>query len=128
MSNNIIINGNIGQPPEIRYTPSGMAVLEFTVASTSGKDDKKKTSWFNVVAFSKLAENVAGSVSKGDSVIVFGRMEQDEYTKKDGTKGKSTKVVADEVGVSCRWNVWVKDRTNETVKAVLAQHDEDELF
>lgn len=118
MSNSITIAGNIGQQPELRITASGMAVVDFTVATTHGKDDKKKTSWFNVVCFGKTAENVAASVNKGDSVIVMGRMEQDEYTKKDGTKGKSTRLVADEVGASMRWDVWLKDRSEQTMKQV----------
>ena len=118
MSNSITIAGNSGQQPELRITASGMAVVDFTVATTHGKDEKKKTSWFNVVCFGKTAENVAASVNKGDSVIVMGRMEQDEYTKKDGTKGKSTRLVADEVGASMRWDVWLKDRTEQTMKQV----------
>lgn len=126
--NHITISGNIGQPPELRVTPSGMSILEFTVASTTGKDDKKKTTWFSVVCFSKLADNTVASAQKGDSVIVVGHMETDEYKKKDGSQGKFTKVVADDVAVSCKWNAWVKDRTNETVKNVLSKHDEDELF
>ncbi len=123
--NNITVTGNVGQPPELRVTPSGMAVLDFTVASTTGKDDKKKTSWFNVVCFGKTAENVAATISKGDSVIVVGRMEQDEYTKKDGSKGKSTRLVADEVGPSCRWTAWVKDQTDAVVRQVSEKFDLD---
>lgn len=126
--NHLTISGNVGQPPEIRVTPSGMAVLEFTVASTTGKDDKKKTTWFSVVAFSKLAENAAASLQKGDSVVVVGHMETDEYKKKDGTAGKFTKVVADDVAVSCKWNSWVKDQTEKVMTQVLALHDEDEAF
>jgi single-strand DNA-binding protein len=94
-----------------------MAVLTFSVADTYGKDDKKKTTWHNITVFSNLAENVANTIGKGSTVIIVGRYEQDEFTKKDGTKGKSVKVIADEVGVSCRWNAWVQDQTN----AVMAQ-------
>lgn len=117
MSNNITIAGKVGQDPELRFTPGGMAVLTFSVADTYGKDDKKKTTWHNITVFSKLAENVANTIAKGSTVIIVGRYEQDEFTKKDGTKGKSVKVIADEVGVSCRWNAWVQDQTN----AVMAQ-------
>lgn len=117
MSNNITITGKVGQEPELRFTPGGMAVLTFSVADTYGKDDKKKTTWHNITVFSKLAENVANTITKGSTVIIVGRYEQDEFTKKDGTKGKSVKVIADEVGVSCRWNAWVQDQTN----AVMAQ-------
>lgn len=120
MSNNITITGKVGQEPELRFTQGGMAVLTFSVADTYGRDDKKKTTWHNITVFNKLAENVANTIGKGSTVIIVGRYEQDEYTKKDGTKGKSVKVIADEVGVSCRWNAWVQDRT-ETVMASIGQ-------
>lgn len=118
MSNHITITGKIGQEPELKFTPGGLAILTFSVADSYGKDDKRKTTWHNITAFGGLAENLSNSVAKGDTVIVVGRYEQDEYTKKDGTKGKSVKVIADEVGCSCRWNAWVKDRTEETVKQI----------
>jgi len=121
MSNNITVVGNVGQQPELRVTPSNMAVLEFTVASTTGKDDKKKTTWFTVVAFGKTAENAAASLNKGDTVIVVGRMETDEYKKKDGTQGKFTKVIADDLGCSVRWDVWLKDRSQQTMNQVAAK-------
>lgn len=116
--NNITIHGNVGQEVELKYSQSGMAIATFSVASTIGKDDKKKTSWFNVTVFSKLAENVAASVQKGDSVLVTGRMEQEEFTTKDGDKRKSTKLIADEVGISLRWNCYVKDQTEKTMAKV----------
>jgi single-strand DNA-binding protein len=118
MSNHITITGKVGQEPELRFTPGGMAVLTFSVADTYGKDDKKKTTWHNITVFSKLAENVANTISKGSTVIIVGRYEQDEFTKKDGTKGKSVKVIADEVGVSCRWNSWVQDQTDRVMSQV----------
>lgn len=118
MSNNITITGKVGQEPELRFTPGGMAVLTFSVADTYGRDEKKKTTWHNITVFNKLAENLANTISKGSTVIVVGRYEQDEYTKKDGTKGKSVKVVADEVGVSCRWNAWVQDQTERVMAQV----------
>lgn len=118
MSNQITVSGKVGQDPELRYTPGGMAVLTFSVADTYGKDEKKKTTWHNVTVFGKLAENTANTISKGSTVIVVGRYEQDEFTKKDGTKGKSLKLVADEVGVSCRWNAWVQDQTERVMAQV----------
>lgn len=118
MSNHITIAGKVGQDPELRYTPGGMAVLTFSVADTYGKDEKKKTTWHNVTVFNKLAENTANTISKGSTVIIVGRYEQDEFTKKDGTKGKSLKLVADEVGVSCRWNAWVQDQTERVMAQV----------
>lgn len=118
MSNHITIHGNISQEPELRVTPSGMNVLSFSVADSYGKDEKKKTTFHNITVFGQLAENVASSVKKGDSVIISGRLETDEYTKKDGSKGKSTKVIADEVGFSMRWTVVMPDQTGDTMKAI----------
>jgi len=113
--NNITIHGTVGQDPELRFSASNNAVLTFSVADNYGKDDKKKTTWHNVIVFGKVAENVANSITKGTSVLITGRYEQEEFTKKDGTKGKTTKLIADEVGVSCRWNAWVRDQTSDTV-------------
>jgi len=113
--NNITIHGTVGQEPELRFSASNNAVLTFSVADNYGKDDKKKTTWHNVIVFGKVAENVANSITKGTSVLITGRYEQEEFTKKDGTKGKTTKLIADEVGVSCRWNAWVRDQTSDTV-------------
>lgn len=118
MSNHITVSGKVGQEPELRYTPGGMAVLTFSVADTYGKDDKKKTTWHNITVFGKLAENTANTIAKGSTVIIAGRYEQDEFTKKDGTKGKSVKLIADEVGVSCRWNAWVADQTEKVMAQV----------
>jgi len=117
-SNQITIHGKLGKDPDLRYTSSQMAIVEFSVATTSGKDDKKKTTWFDVKIFGQLAEHAANTLNKGDNVLVVGRMETDEYTKKDGTQGKFTSLIADEIGASCRWNAWVKDQTNQTMAAV----------
>jgi single-strand DNA-binding protein len=113
--NNVSIHGTVGKEPELRFSQGGNAVLTFTVADNYGKDDKKKTTWWDVIVFGKLAENVANTVNKGTSVIITGRLEQEEYTKKDGTKGVARKLIADEVGASCRWNAWVADQTERTV-------------
>lgn len=118
MSNHITIHGNIGQPPELKYTNSQLEVAEFTVADNYGKDDKKKTTWHNVVVFGKLALNIASTFTKGDSVIISGRLEQEEYTKKDGSKGKSIRVIADEVGYSLRWKAVVPDQTEQVLRQV----------
>lgn len=118
MSNSITIHGNVGQEPELRYSGNQMAIVTFTVADTYGKDDKKKTTWHNVTAFGKLAENIAHSVSKGDTVLVSGRLEQDEYTTKEGKKGKTLKLIADEVGYSLRWKAVVPDQTAKVMANV----------
>jgi len=118
MSNQITVTGRIGKDPEIRFTTGGMAVAEFSLADTYGKDDKKKTTWHNCVAFGQLAENIVASVGKGKTLLVSGRYEQEEYTKKDGTKGKTTKIVVDECGPSLRFDRWVCDQTENVMAQV----------
>lgn len=114
--NNITLHGTVGKDPDLRYSQGGNAVLTFTVADNYGKDDKKKTTWWDIIVFGKLAENVANTITKGTSVIITGRLEQEEYTKKDGTKGTARKLIADEVGASCRWNAWVADQTEKVME------------
>ena len=116
--NSITIHGNVVKEPELRKTTSQLSVLEFSVATKYGKDDKKKTTYFDVKVFGQLADHVVKTLGAGDSVIVMGRMETSEYTKKDGTKGKFTSLIADEVGASCRWNPWVKDQSDKIVGKV----------
>jgi single-strand DNA-binding protein len=113
--NNVTIHGTVGKEPELRFSQGGNAVLNFTVADNYGKDDKKKTTWWDIIVFGKLAENVANTINKGTSILVSGRLEQEDYTKKDGTKGTSRKLIADEVGASCRWNAWVADQTEKVI-------------
>lgn len=122
--NNITVTGNVGRDPELKYTAGNMAVLKFSVADTRGKDDKKQTSWHDVVVFGEQAESVASNVSKGTRVIVTGRIQVDNYEKKDGTKGKKVEIVADEIGVSVRYS-------NDPVKSVAKTFGgdiEEELF
>ena len=116
--NTIVIHGNVGQEPEMRYTANQKAVITFSVGDTYGKDDKKKTTWHNVTAFGSLAENIANSVRKGDTVVVVGRLEQDEFTNKEGKKVKTTKLIADEVGYSLRWKSVVPDQTAKVMASV----------
>ena len=113
--NHTTIHGKVGKEPELKFSKSGTAVIEFSVACSYGRDDKKTTTWFEVKAFGQLAENIGASVNKGDTVLVSGRLETSEYQKKDGTTGKFTSLIADEVAVSLRWNVWVKDQSEKVV-------------
>lgn len=101
--NNITVIGNVGRDPELKYTAGNMAVLKFSVADTRGKDDKKQTSWHDVVVFGEQAEAVVDQLGKGKRVIVTGRLQIDLYEKKDGTKGKRVEIVADEIGLSVRY-------------------------
>jgi single-strand DNA-binding protein len=126
--NNITIAGNVGRDPELKYTPANLAILKFSVADTSGKDDNKKTTWHDIVVFGEQAESVADKIGKGVRVIVIGRLQIENFEKKDGTKGKRVEVIADEVGVSLRWGA--SDPVARAAKALHADviADDEEPF
>lgn len=93
----VIILGNLGKDPEMRYTPSGKAVTEFSVAvgraTGSGDDRQEETEWFNVVAWENLAETCAKYLSKGREVLVEGRMRTRSW-EKDGVRQYRTELIA----------------------------------
>jgi single-strand DNA-binding protein len=95
MSNTIRLSGRVGKDAELRTSQSGMAIATFSIADSSGKDDKKKTQWVNIVAFGKTAE-MCGSVTKGAFLEITGMMQLDEY-EKDGQKHRTTKVIANSI-------------------------------
>lgn len=87
--NKIIIVGNLGRDPELRYTPQGSAVCNFSVATSEKKRDKAGelqdiTTWFRVTLWNKQAENASKYLTKGSPVYVEGRLRIDEWTDKDG--------------------------------------------
>jgi len=125
--NTITISGNVGRDPELKYSASGTAVVKFSVADTTGKDDNKKTVWHDVVVFKEQAEHVAASVKKGSRVIVTGRLDKSEYTGKDGVKKQRVEVIADDVSISLRWSAYGDDTNINTAKDLLNATDvEDE--
>lgn len=95
--------------PDLRYSPSGVAVVKFrTVASSRKKTESgewvdDKTLWMSVTCFKKLAENVVESIEKGDLVTVVGRLQTDEWEDKEGQKRSQTTMIADSVAVSLAW-------------------------
>lgn len=99
--------GALGREPELRYTANAKAVCSFSVAVErrykSGDDWKGETTWWNVSVWEALAENCAASLHKGTRVVCTGYPEMREYEAKDGTKGKSLELRADEVAVSLKW-------------------------
>jgi single-strand DNA-binding protein len=106
----IVIVGNIGSDPELKFTPSGTAVCSFPVADQqrrknpqSGEWEDGDTTWYRVNVWREHAENVAESLNKGDRVIVRGRVALREYTTSDGSQGKSLEIQADAVGPDTKW-------------------------
>ncbi len=100
--NKVILVGNLGQDPEVRYLPSGQAVASFSVATTekwTGKDGMpgEKTEWHRVTVWGKQGENCKEFLKKGRQVYLEGRLQTREWDDKEGNKRKTTEVVADKV-------------------------------
>lgn len=100
--NKVMIIGNLGRDPEMRYTPSGKPVTSFSVATsrtwtTTDGDRREATEWFNVVAWRDLAEICNQYLSKGSKVYIEGRLQTRSWESPDGQKHFRTEVVADEM-------------------------------
>jgi len=100
--NKVILVGNLGRDAELRYTPGGAAVAKFSLATTEVWNDKsgqrqERTEWHNIDLWGKSAETLSEYLVKGKQVYIEGRLQTDEYTDKEGTKRKSTKVRCDRV-------------------------------
>lgn len=91
------IIGNLGKDPESKTLPSGTTVAQFSIASTSGWGDKKKTNWFDVKAFGKTAEFCAKYFYKGCRVAIEYRLEQETWQTKDGENRSKVVLVANNV-------------------------------
>ena len=97
--NKVILIGNLGRDPEIKYTQNNVAVANFNLATSESWKDKasgewqEKTEWHKVVAWAGLAEQ-AGKLVKGQQVYVEGSLETRKYTGKDGTEKYTTEVKA----------------------------------
>jgi single-strand DNA-binding protein len=103
------IVGNLTRDPEIRYTRDGQATTSLSVAvnrrwqDRTTKEWEESTSFFDVVCWRDLAENVALSLTKGARVVVTGRLEQRSWESDEGEKRSKVEIVADEIGASLRF-------------------------
>ena len=101
--NKVILIGNLGRDPELRYTQSGQAVANFSLATSESWKDKnsgerkESTEWHRITTWGKTAELASQYLSKGRTVYVEGRLQTREYEDKDGIKRKVTEVVANNV-------------------------------
>ena len=106
--NSITIVGNITRDPELRFTPSGQANARLGVAVNRRWQDRNSgewqeaTSFFDVICWRELAENVGESLKRGTRVIVTGRLEQRSW-EQEGNKRSVVEIIADEVAPSLRW-------------------------
>lgn len=99
--NKVILVGNLGNDPEVKYTQSGMAITTLSLATTSSRKDRdgnqqEKTEWHRVKLFGKLGEIAGEYLRKGRQVYIEGRIEYGSY-EKDGVKQYTTDIIADEM-------------------------------
>lgn len=100
--NKVILIGNLGKDPELRYTSGGVAVATFSIATNESWKDpdgnlQERTQWHNIVAWRKLAEICGEYLKKGGKVYVEGRLQHRNYDDKNGVKRYVTEVVLDEM-------------------------------
>jgi len=100
--NTLIIIGNLGQDPELKYTPSGTAVVNFSIAVNEHYKDKdgnkvQKTNWFRVNAFQRTAEIISEYCKKGSRIGVTGQLQQRIWTDKDGGNHSVVEIRAREI-------------------------------
>ncbi len=101
--NKVILIGNLGRDPEVRYSPSGAAIANVTLATSEGWKDKQtgelqeRTEWHRIVFFSRLAEIAGEYLRKGSQIYVEGRLQTRKWQDKEGQDRYTTEVVANEL-------------------------------
>jgi single-strand DNA-binding protein len=123
--NKVMIIGNLGRDPEMRYTPSGRPVTTFSVGSTrtwaaSDGERHEETEWFNVIAWGGLAEICNQYLHKGGQVYVEGRLQSRKWEDTEGRKHTSTEIVAKEM-------IMLGERRDSDALFSSAPEEEDEL-
>ena len=112
MANETVVTvvGNLTADPELRYTQTGVAVANFTIASTPRNFDRASNEWkdgealfLRASCWREFAEHVAGSLTKGSRVIATGRLKQRSYDDRDGNKRTTIELEVDEIGPSLRY-------------------------
>ena len=108
--NQVTVVGNLTDDPELKYTPNGAAVANFSVAvsrrvrnETTQQWEDADTSFFRISCWRSMAENAAESLTRGTRVVVVGRLKQRSWETQEGDKRTVTEIEADEIGPSLRW-------------------------
>lgn len=100
--NKAILIGNLGREPEMRYTPGGLAVANFSIATSETRSNNEggkevKTEWHRIVAFGKLAEICGQYLTKGKQIYVEGRIQTRAWEDKVGNKKSTTEIIASQM-------------------------------
>ena len=102
--NNVTVAGNITRDPELRFTQAGLAIAKFGVAWNRRRPDQEDdVSFFNVVCFRQLAENVSSSLRRGARVVIFGTLQQNNWETQQGERRSTVEIIADDVAPSLKW-------------------------
>jgi len=107
--NSVTLVGNVTRDPELRFTNTGQPTATFGLAvnrrwqNRQTQEWEEQTSFFDIVCWREMAENVSESLTRGARVVVCGRLEQRSWETPDGDRRSKVEVVADEVGPSLRW-------------------------
>jgi single-strand DNA-binding protein len=107
--NAVVLVGNVTRDPELRFTNTGQPTASFGLAvnrrwqNRQTQEWEEATSFFDVVCWREMAENVSESLTRGARVVVAGRLEQRSWETTDGDRRSKVEVVADEIGPSLRW-------------------------
>jgi single-strand DNA-binding protein len=117
----ITVVGNLTSDPELRYTQNGLAVANFTIASTPRSFDRAANDWkdgdalfLRASVWREFAEHVASSLTKGSRVVATGRLKQRSYETKEGEKRTSIELEVDEIGPSLRYATAQVTRTSSS--------------
>lgn len=109
MENVITIVGNVTADPDYRFTTSGSAVVNFSVAvngrkkNAQGEYEDTLDGFFRCTAWKDMADNIAASIRKGARVVVVGKLQERKWVQDDGTKRSAIEIQVSEIGPSLRW-------------------------
>ena len=118
--NTVTLVGNVTDDPELRFTPSGAAVANFTVAvnrrykNADGQWEDKLDGFFRCNCWRDMAEHVAESLTKGTRIVVTGRLQQRSWEDQEGGKRSAFEIQVDEVGPSLRWATATVQKTERS--------------
>ncbi|OGC78831.1 MAG: single-stranded DNA-binding protein [candidate division Zixibacteria bacterium RBG_16_40_9] len=127
--NKVILIGNLGKDPELRYTPNSQAVATFSLATNRKWKDKEgqqqeQTEWHNIVTWGKRAEICKEYLKKGSSVFVEGRIQYRTYDDKDGNKRYITEIVAHQVTMLGRKGETKEEPVSQDLESSAAEEED----
>ena len=130
--NKVILLGNLGKDPEVRYLDNGVAVANISLATTENYKNKQgervsQTEWHNVVFWRGLAEVAEKYLKKGDSIYLEGKIRTRKWEDKEGNTRYSTEVLADNMTMLGKKNSQVSDSQELTSNEKSVSNDEDDL-